>query len=92
MKKKQDFNYSLAHRLYQLISNSHSLFNQQIILNRINELFKTIKVIEIQKLNQILKNKDNLLIDDTILERDLEILIMRNVLSCKISGNNLIIN
>ena len=50
---ESDFNYNLTHKLYQLDSNAHSLFNQQNILKIIYELSNRYKSITFQELNQI---------------------------------------
>ena len=36
IEKKGDFDYSLTHKLYQLDSNCHSLYNQEKILKQIS--------------------------------------------------------
>ena len=36
--QKGDFDYNLTHKLYQLISNTHSLYHQKIIVNEINSM------------------------------------------------------
>jgi hypothetical protein len=51
IEKEGEFDYSLTHRLYQLLSNSYSLYNQQIIL-------KVLKKNQKQK-EKLLKNRKN---------------------------------
>ena len=87
---ESDFNYNLTHRLYQLDSNARSLFNQQKILKIINELSSSCDSISFQDLNQVLREKNKLNLSNDILQREIEILILRNLISCKIDGEKLI--
>ena len=90
--KKSDynFNYGLIHTLYQLDSNCRSSYNQEIILNHIKEISHEQKSISFQELNQIIKENEELDIGEDILRREVELLILRNLLLCKIEGNQLI--
>ncbi|MFX1241388.1 MAG: hypothetical protein ACFFA7_09090 [Promethearchaeota archaeon] len=90
--KKADFNYNLTHRLYQLDSNSRSLYNQQIILANVGDLFKKYKSITFQELNRVLRNKNKLNLTDDILRREIELLILRNQLAWKIEKDTIILN
>lgn len=87
IEKKRDFNYDLTHQLYQLNSNLHSLHNQQVILNFINDISKKQESISFQELNVFLKKGTKIDLDDDILRREIELLILRNLLKCKIDGN-----
>ena len=87
---ESDYNYNLTHRLYQLDSNARSLFNQQKILKIINELSSSCDSISFQELNQVLNEKHKLNLSNDILQREIEILILRNLISCKIDGEKLI--
>jgi len=87
---ESDYNYNLTHRLYQLDSNARSLFNQQKILEIINELSSKYDSISFQELNQVLREKNKLNLSNDILQREIEILILRNLISCKIDGEKLI--
>ena len=87
---ESDFNYNLTHRLYQLDSNARSLFNQQKILKIIKELSNSCDSISFQELNQVLREKTELNLSNDILQREIEILILRNLISCKIDGEKLI--
>ena len=73
--KEMNIEYNLAHRLYQLHSNAHSLYNQQVILKNINELSKNIEGISISTLNRKLKEEDQLDITEDIILREIELLI-----------------
>ncbi|MCK4380909.1 MAG: hypothetical protein KAW51_07180, partial [Candidatus Lokiarchaeota archaeon] len=84
------YDYNLTHRLYQLDSNARSLFNQQKILKIINELSSSCDSISFQELNQVLREKNKLNLSNDILQREIEILILRNLISCKIDGEKLI--
>ena len=88
--KAGDFDYNLTHKLYQLISNSQSLYNQQIVLATIHNISHDQKSISFTKLNEIVKENDNLDIDEQILRREVEILILRSLIDGKIKGNDLI--
>ncbi|MCJ7647703.1 MAG: hypothetical protein MUP85_03730 [Candidatus Lokiarchaeota archaeon] len=87
--KTSDFDYNLTHKLYQLDSNTRSLYNQQIILERLNSINKDIDMISVAEFNETLKLKDNLLLEEPILRRELEILILRGIISIEFKGNML---
>ena len=87
--KTSDFDYNLTHKLYQLDSNTRSLYNQQIILERLNSIDKEIDMISVSEFNEILKLKDDLLLEEPILRRELEILILRGIISVEFKGNML---
>ena len=87
--KISDFDYNLTHKLYQLDSNTRSLYNQQIILERLNSIDKEIDMISVSEFNEILKIKDDLLLEEPILRRELEILILRGIISVEFKGNML---
>lgn len=88
--KKNNYDYNLTHRLYQLDSNAHSLYNQQVILHIINDLSNRCDSISFQELNRVLKEKKELNLSNDILQREIEILILRSLISCKIDGEKLI--
>jgi len=88
--KKNDLNYNLIHRLYQLDSNAHSLYNQQLILKHLNNIAKNQKSISFHELNIKLQNSNELNISDEILRREIELLILRNLISCAITNNTII--
>ncbi len=90
IEKAGNFDYSLTHKLYQLISNSHSLYNQQIVLKVIQEESSQQKSIFFTGLNEILKERENINIEEPILRREVEILILRSLLRCKIEGDELV--
>jgi hypothetical protein len=84
--------YSLTHQLYQLESNCKSAYHQQIILSYLNKLSNKNDTILIKKLSQELKDKNNLTLSEAILRREIELLILRNLLKCELKGNLLIFN
>jgi len=90
IEKAGNFGYSLTHKLYQLISNSHSLYNQQILLKVIQKETSQRKSISFTELTVILKERENIDIDEPILRREIEILILRSLLRCKIKGDELV--
>ena len=88
--KAGDFDYNLTHKLYQLISNSQSLYNQQRVLSVIKKISLEQKSISFIELNDILKKQENVDLDELILRREVEILILRSLLEIKIDGNDLV--
>jgi len=88
--KAGNFDYNLTHKLYQLISNSQSLYNQQRVLSVVKKISLSQKSISFMDLNEILKKQENVELDELILRREVEILILRSLLECKIEGNKLI--
>ena len=88
--KETNLNYNLTHRLYQLYSNCKSLYNQKIILMHINEISKNSTSLTLQKLNQILKDEFKINLEEKILVREIELLILRGLLSCRIEDNKII--
>jgi len=90
--EKGEFDYNLTHKLYQLLSNSHSLYNQKIILTYLRDISKQQKSITFSELNKVLKENKELDIEDAILRREVEILILRNLLNCKLEGNKIVLN
>jgi len=88
-KKNEDFEYSLSHKLYQLISNSNSLYNQEIILEHIKKISIKQNSLSIHELHLSLKEKD-FNIDESVLGKELELLILRDLLPCKKEGDKII--
>ncbi|MFX1378879.1 MAG: hypothetical protein ACFFA4_07260 [Promethearchaeota archaeon] len=92
VEKEAEFGYNLTHRLYQLDSNSHSLYNQQIILVYVKDLSKKKNTISFQELNQIVAAKKEITLSEDILRREIELLILRNQLPWKIEKDTIILN
>ena len=90
IEKNNNLNYNITHRLFQLDSNSRSLYNQQIILKYLNNISKSNDSISFQELNRLIKEKDELELSNDILRREVEILILRNLTTCRIDGEKLI--
>ena len=88
-KKNEDFEYSLSHKLYQLISNSNSLYNQEIILEHIKKISIKQKSITIHELQKSL-NENDFKIEESVLGREIELLILRDLLLCKKEGDIII--
>jgi len=88
--KAGNFDYNLTHKLYQLISNSHSLYNQQRVLSVVKKISQKQKSISFINLNEILDKQENIALDEQVLRREVEILILRSLLECKIEGNDLV--
>lgn len=91
IEKTNDFDYNLTHQLYQLDSNSRSLYNQKIILEYIQNIPIDQKSITFHELNQMLKENKVLNLSDDILRREIEILILRDQLFCKLDGERIIL-
>jgi hypothetical protein len=91
IEKKNDYNYNLTHKLYQLDSNIHSLFNQQLILKFIFNLSNKKKEISFNELLNLLKQEESIEMDIGTLKREIEILMLRSLLSCKIEENKIIL-
>ena len=87
IEKKGDFDYSLTHKLYQLDSNCHSLYNQEKILKKIRIFAENQNSIPLKNLKESLSPE--LILDDGLLRREIELLILRGLLNCKIEGNEL---
>ncbi|MFX1364601.1 MAG: hypothetical protein ACFFCE_12270 [Promethearchaeota archaeon] len=90
IEKESNFNYNLTHRLYQLDSNIHSLYNQQNILKVIAGLSTNHNSISFQKLSKILQKETEINLSTDILKREVEILILRDLIPYKIDGDRLI--
>ena len=88
--KAGSFDYNLTHKLYQLISNSQSLYNQQRVLSVVKKISQEQKSISFIDLKEMLNKQENVELDEQILRREVEILILRSLLECKIEGNDLV--
>ena len=88
--KAGSFDYNLTHKLYQLISNSQSLYNQQRVLSVVKKISLKQKAISFIDLKEMLNKQENVELDELILRREVEILILRSLLECKIEGNDLV--
>ena len=84
------FDYNLTHKLYQLISNSQSLYNQQRVLSVVKKISQKQKSVSFIDLKEMLNKQENIELDELILRREVEILILRSLLECKIEGNDLV--
>ena len=85
-----DYNYDLVHQLYQLDSNCKSAYHQQKILEIIKNFPITKNSIKFEEIHKLLRVKVDLNISEEILRREVELLILRNLLKCKIEGDRLI--
>jgi len=88
--KSGNFDYNLTHKLYQLISNSQSLYNQQRVLSVVKKISLEQKSISFIDLKEILNEQENVELDELVLRREVEILILRSLLDGKIEGKDLI--
>jgi hypothetical protein len=87
IEQEGNYEYSLTHQLFQLYSNSHSLYNQQKIKEGLNAILMKQKVWTLSKLNQLLKERIGLELDDATFRKELELLILRGLISCNIEGD-----
>ena len=87
---ENDFNYDLVHQLYQLDSNCKSAYHQQRILEIIKNIPIPNNSIKLEEIYEILRVQEDLDITEEILRREVELLILRNLLNCKIEGDKLI--
>ena len=87
IEQKGDFDYSLTHKLYQLNSNTHSLYHQQVIINEINNILLKQKFISFKDLNQIIIERTDLKLNDEEFKKEIELLILRGILKCNIEGD-----
>ena len=90
IEKLGDFDYNLTHKLYQLISNSKSLYNQQKILKIINSASENEDSISFIDLIKKLKEEENIELEISILRREIEILILRSLLNCQIQEDRVL--
>jgi hypothetical protein len=89
VEKNGEFDYSLTHKLYQLISNLESLINQKTISLILKQLSETTNEISLKELEENLFEKENLHLEPGILRREIEILILRGILDIKIEGDTI---
>ena len=88
--KAGNFDYNLTHKLYQLISNSQSLYNQQRVLSVVKKISQIQKSISFIDLGEMVNKQENVKLDELVLRREVEILILRSLLKAKIMGNDLV--
>lgn len=87
IEKKGDFDYNLTHKLYQLDSNTRSLYNQEVILKHINTLAAKQTSISFKNLHELIK--DDLHVDESTLRKEIELLILRDKIQIQITENEL---
>lgn len=85
IERKGDFDYNLTHKLYQLISNSHSLLNQQIILDFLRDCPED--QISLNELAKRLNTARKINLDKAIIRKEVELLILRGKLNCTLDGD-----
>lgn len=90
IEKQGDFDYNLTHKLYQLISNTHSLYNQEIILKAMNE--SSSKIVSFDTLLELVNKNSDLGLKKDILRREIELLILRGKLDVKIEKDTVILS
>ncbi|MHA1338154.1 MAG: hypothetical protein ACTSVV_10330 [Promethearchaeota archaeon] len=89
IERQGDFDYSLTHKLYQLISNSHSLLNQQIILEILNNYNEN--QLSFKQLAEKLKDTKKLDLDEANVRKEVELLILRGKLNCRLDGDLIVL-
>ncbi|TXT63175.1 MAG: hypothetical protein BAJALOKI3v1_420024 [Promethearchaeota archaeon] len=90
IEQQGDFDYSLTHKLYQLISNSESLLNQSSILKELKNISNKHESISFDTLSKLLKEDYNITLETGILRREIELLILRNKIPHRIEKDKLI--
>ncbi|MBD3214055.1 MAG: hypothetical protein GF311_15705 [Candidatus Lokiarchaeota archaeon] len=90
IEQKGDFDYSLTHKLYQLISNSESLLNQSSILKELKNISKKYDSISFETLSKLLKEDYDITLKPGILRREIELLILRNKIPYKVEKEMLV--
>lgn len=90
IERNGDFDYSLTHQLYQLNSNVHSLLNQKKLFKIIKDISKSNESITFKNLLNIINSNENgLNLEESLLKREIELLILRGKISCSIVGDTL---
>ncbi len=87
-----NYNYDLIHQLYQLDSNCRSAFNQKIILEQLKRISFERTLLSFKEFNQLLKEKSGLNLPEQILRREIELLILRNLVNCELKGDQVILS
>ena len=87
---EESLNSELTHQLYQLDSNCRSEFQQHLILTHLNKMMGKKASISFKDLNQKLSDKGILNLSSEVLRREVELLILRNRLQCRIDKETLI--
>ncbi len=90
IEKNGEFDYKLTHKLYQLLSNAHSLLNQQTIVKVMKELTIQQKTISVNELSELIRQRVDIDIKDGEFRRELEILILKGILPYSIEGDLII--
>ncbi|MHA1803194.1 MAG: hypothetical protein ACTSU4_01530 [Promethearchaeota archaeon] len=90
IEREGDFDYNLTHSLYQLDSNARSLYNQKILLNILNEFSHSRESISFEELNHYVREKKQLIMDNSLIKREIEILILRGEFPGMIRGESII--
>ncbi len=85
-----DFDNSLTHKLYQLISNAESLLNQKRITNGVLKLAETHEKIDFEFLSNYLRSNMDLDLEPEIVRREIELLILRGKIPYIISDKSLV--
>jgi len=87
-----NYNYDLIHQLYQLDSNCKSAFNQKIILEQLKRISFERTSLSFKEFNQLIKEKSGLNLPEQILRREIELLILRNLVNCELKGDQVILS
>jgi hypothetical protein len=87
---KGDFDNSLTHKLYQLISNSESLLNQKRIINGLSVLAEKHQEIDFDSIKHHFEHNLDYHFESGILRREIELLILRDKIPYKIQANKLV--
>ena len=91
IEKDAEYNYNLTHQLYQLDSNTRSLFNQKLILEHVNELSKISSSILFSDIKNKLVKENAINLDLSIIRREIELLVLRGLLSARLEEDNIVV-
>lgn len=86
-----DFDNSLTHKLYQLISNAESLLNQKKITEGLSEISEKHQKMDFESLCDYFRKHRDLDLKPEIIRREIELLILREKIPYTIEGKSLIL-
>jgi hypothetical protein len=87
---QENFDNSITHKLYQLISNAESLLNQKNIIEALSDVAQKHDQMDFEALSTYFRKYKNLDLTPPIIRREIELLILRDKIPYKIKQNSLI--
>jgi len=88
---KGNFDNSLTHKLYQLISNAESLLNQKNISDALSKLAQDHERMDFETLSEYFRKHMDLDLKPEIMRREIELLILRGKIPYKIKKKTLVL-